>query len=164
VGSYGLRGEAAYVRTQDDDGRDFFTKNPYLYAVVGSDRTFGGNFNTNLQYVYRHAFDWRGLNQTADAGQRSVAEQVNILSFQQTEDFHGASFRMSHKSFNETLETELTLFGWIDNGLVRPKVTYAFSDHWRGILGGEIFAGEKNSFFGRLKETSSAFAEVRFLF
>jgi len=44
---------------------------------------------------------------------------------------------------------------------IRPKVTYAFTDHFKGIVGGEIYYGPPQSFFGRLSRTSTAYAEFQ---
>jgi hypothetical protein len=54
VGRFGLRAEGAYVQTADSQGRDPFTKNPYLFIVSGADRTFGGLLNLNVQYLFRY--------------------------------------------------------------------------------------------------------------
>ena len=40
VGRFGLRAEGAYVDTEDTTGQDPFTKNPFVFIVVGGDRTF----------------------------------------------------------------------------------------------------------------------------
>jgi hypothetical protein len=47
---------------------------------------------------------------------------------------------------------------------IRPKVTYAFTDRFKSILGGEIYHGPARSSFGQFNPTSSAYAELQFGF
>jgi hypothetical protein len=58
---------------------------------------------------------------------------------------------------------ELAGVVWVKNGdtATRPKITYAFTDRVKGILGGEIYHGPTQSFFGRLSPTSAAYAELQ---
>jgi hypothetical protein len=76
------------------------------------------------------------------------------------------ALRINYKAWNETLETELAAVVWLKNGdsAIRPKVTYAFTDRFKGILGGELYRGPAHSFFGQLNPTSSAYAELQFGF
>ena len=75
----------------------------------------------------------------------------------------GASLRINYKAWNETLESEVAAVAWFTKGdsAIRPKVTYAFSDHLKGIIGGELYHGPRQSFFGQLKPTSTAYAELQ---
>ena len=57
LGRFGLRAEGAYVKTEDADGTDPFTKNPFVFVVAGADRTFGGLLNVNVQYLFRYVMD-----------------------------------------------------------------------------------------------------------
>jgi hypothetical protein len=54
LGSFGVRGEASYTRTQDRQGADPLTKNSNLFVVLGADRSFYETLNINAQYLYRH--------------------------------------------------------------------------------------------------------------
>jgi hypothetical protein len=165
LGSYGVRGEASYTRTQDSQGTDPLTKNSNLFVVLGADRSFYETLNINAQYLYRHVFDYFD-GTISDPNVSTLALQVNINSAQLSRNMHGASLRISHKALNETLESELTGVGWFttQDYLIRPKITYAFSDTFRGTLGIEIFQGNASTFFGRLRSLSSGFAEIRLLF
>jgi hypothetical protein len=44
---------------------------------------------------------------------------------------------------------------------VRPSLTYAFTDVWRGYVGWDIFNGQQASFFGRLEPNTAFFVEIR---
>jgi hypothetical protein len=166
VGKYGLRAEVAYTRTQDAEGVDPLTKNQNVFSVVGIERTFEGVLNINAQYLYRKTFDYVPLTYIASPITRLLAAQVNLLSNQLAPDMPGASLRINYKAWNETLESELAVAGWFKKGdsVIRPKITYAFTDYLKASVGGEIYHGPPQSFFGRLDRTSTAYAELRFGF
>jgi hypothetical protein len=166
LGRIGLRAEGAYVETEDGAGRDPFTKNPFLFVVVGGDRTFREYLNLNVQYLYRFV---RG-DRTAQAGlsptEAGVAELQGILNSQVTRVQHGASFRVSYKWLRETLEGECAAAGFVgpDGLALRPKVTYTVTDHWKVLAGAEIYRGDSSSVFGLLRPNSTAFLEARWSF
>ena len=166
IGNYGVRSEAAYTKTSDSGGNDPTIKNSNLYLVAGADRTFWGSLNINIQYLYRHVDNFRDSQSFTSVGDSTIAQKVNIFSNQIAENMNGISFRINQKSFNETLDCEVAFVGWFNKGdfLIRPKITYAFSDNTRGIVGAEIYNGPADSLFGNFKDISSGFAEFRYLF
>ena len=48
--------------------------------------------------------------------------------------------------------------------VVRPKVIYALTDRWKVTVGAAIFRGPPQSFLGRLRDNSTAYAELRWSF
>ena len=52
VGRFGLRAEGAYVDTEDTTGQDPYTKNPFVFIVVGGDQ-HTEHLNLNVQYSLR---------------------------------------------------------------------------------------------------------------
>jgi hypothetical protein len=166
VGQYGLRAEIAYTKTGNHGGNDPFAQNNNVFAVFGVERTFAGELNVNAQYLYRRTFDLRDPDSNAAPDIRLLALEERLLSNQLATNTHGASLRINYKVWNETLEMELAGVVWFKNGdtASRPKVTYAFTDRVKGILGGEIHRGPARSFFGQLNRTSTAYAELQFGF
>jgi hypothetical protein len=79
---------------------------------------------------------------------------------------NGISFRVSKKWFNDTLEAEvLAVVNLTRNDrFVRPLVTYAFSDQWKGTIGAEFYRGAEDTQYGSLKPNRGAFAELRYGF
>ena len=67
---------------------------------------------------------------------------------------------------NDTLESEI--FAVINitrqDRYIRPLLTYNFSDHWNGALGGDIYQGLPDTQYGALRQNSSLFAEIRYSF
>jgi hypothetical protein len=165
VGRIAFRAEGAYVHTEDGGGTDPFAKNPFVFLVVGADRSFDGRFNVNLQYLFRAVTHHRvpaGLN--ADAA--PIAEQQAILSAQTRPFQHGASMRVSGKWFHETLEMEWAAVAYAaPRGVaMRPKMTYAATDRTTLALGAEVFRGSHASLFQLLRPNSTTFLEARWGF
>ena len=166
VGRIGLRAEGAYVDTEDGAGRDPFTKNPLLFVVVGGDRTFREYLNLNVQYIYRFVRGHQAVRAGLSTIEARVADLQAILNNQATRVQHGASFRVSHKWLRETLEAECAAVGYFgpDGLALRPKVTYALTDHWKALAGAEVYRGDSSSVFGLLRPNSTAYLEARWSF
>jgi len=166
LGRFGFRGEMAYAVTQDRDGDNPDIKNPYLFMVLGVDRTFFEYLNINIQYLFRHVTNFQDPEKIQDPIRRPIAIQQGIVANQLNRFQHGASVRISQKWLNETLETEVAgVYGFTRRDyVIRPKAVYDFTDRIRGTVGADFFGGPKKSFFGRIKDTSTAYVELKFSF
>jgi hypothetical protein len=162
LGRFGLRAEGAYVGTEDTRGADPFVKNPFVFVVAGADRTFGGQLNLNVQYLFRYVLD-DPLMPRDGAFAPAVAAQQAILSSQTRPAQHGASFRIGYKWLHETLEAECAAAAYAgpSGATVRPRLVYAVTDEWKALVGAEIVGGERASLFGLLRRNSTAFVELR---
>jgi hypothetical protein len=163
AGKFGLRAEAAVVRTEDDGGTDPFTKNSYFLLVAGADRTFVEHLNVNVQYLHRRVFDYRPPDAGAAGLPAAVALQQATLAGEARRVQHGASFRAAYKWLRDTLEAEVAAAAWFGprGFTLRPKITYAVTDHWKVAGGAEWFRGETLSVFGLLRPNSTVYLEVR---
>jgi hypothetical protein len=166
LGKFGLRAEGAYVRTDDASGTDPFTKNPFVFVVVGGDRTFDGRLNVNVQYLSRAVVRFHAPPAGLPPDVAGVAQAQAILASQTRRTQHGASMRASYKWLHETLETEwaAVAYGGPRGVAMRPKVTYALTDRVTLLAGAEVFRGEDASVFGLLRPNSTAFLEARLSF
>ena len=166
LGRFGVRAEAAYVHTADGAGTDPFIKNPFLFAVVGADRTFDGRFNLNVQYVLRRVARYRPVADDDAPDVAVLATQQAILSSQTRRTQYGGSMRASYLWLHETLETEWAAVAYVTpRGIaMRPKVTYSLSDRVSAIVGAEVFRGTSGSVFRLLRPNSVTFLEARWGF
>lgn len=166
VGRFGLRAEAAYTFTKDRRGDDPEIKNPFFFLVAGGDRTFLESLNINVQYILHVVSRYRNPEEIPDPLQREVAVQQAVITNQIDRVQQGVSLRLSDQWFNQTLEGELVgiIFFPRHDYALRPKVTYAFSDRWKGVIGADLFRGEERSFFGYLRDNSTVYAELRWAF
>ena len=161
---YGFRGEFAYVDTKDVGGTDPGIKNPFLFWVAGIDRTFFDNLNINLQFFERYVLNYHNPEYITDPTERNVAIHNAIADGQQDKISNGISFRVGTKWLNDALEAEIlaVLNLTRKDGMIRPLISYAFSDHWKGAVGGEFYDGEGNTQFGILKQNQGVFVEFRY--
>jgi hypothetical protein len=172
VGRFALRAEAAYVDTEDSTGADPFTKNPFVFLVFGGDRTFREYLNLNVQYLYRFVVDYQPSPVPSPGDSRAaflyatVASQQAVLNSQAKRVQHGMSFRVAHKWLRETLEAECAAAAFFGpRGLnIRPKISYALTDHWKVLVGAEVYRGESSSVFGLLRPNTAGYLEVRWSF
>ena len=166
LGRFGVRGEAAYVRTQDPGGSDIVVKNPYVYYVLGVDHDVTEDLNINLQAYQRFIINYQDMFQIQNPAVRNVAV-LNVIFHQQMDRIQeGLSGRIKAQWWNDTLEAEL-LGVWNANRsdfFLRPSVSYAFTDRWKGFMGWDIFNGRKESLNGFLQNNSSFFTELRATF
>ncbi len=166
IGRYALRTEVAYTRTEDNNGQDPFVKNPFYYLVAGGDRTFFEYLNVNLQYYARYVSNYQDPSTLNNFALRTIAIQEAVISNQFDRFQHGMTWRVSDKWLNETLEGEIAgiaSFTRRDFAL-KPKLVYSIDDHWKGSFGANLFRGENNSFYGRLKDESNVFMELKYSF
>jgi hypothetical protein len=167
VGRYGLRAEVAYTRTKPPAASEGYSTKPFFYGVLGGDRTFDSGINVNLQFfLYRVSNYVDPRLSSADPLVRSVAVLGAVASQQSAASRRGASIRLSQRWLNETLEGEILgvgAFGTRDHAL-RMSLAYLVDDHLKVMVGGERFRGRPDTFFGRLSDASTGFAQVRFSF
>ena len=163
---FGLRGEVAYTFTEDNSGADPFVKNSFLYLVLGAYRSFFEHLNVNIQTIYRRVMNFRDSKSLSNPALQALSIQGTLLNNQFDQDQYGISSRASYKWFNDTLETELLGLIWLTHRdyFVRPKVTYAVTDHFKATVAVELFRGEAQSFLGRLKDFSVGYVELRYDF
>ena len=163
IGAYGVRAEAAYTWTAQRAGNDFQVKSPFVYLVVGAERRFWDDLNVNVQYFRRSISDYRNPLDIVDPTRRSVAVLQAVLNHQLDHSENGMSFLISRKWFNETLSAEIAAIYTFTRRdfLLRPRISYSFTDRWKGSIGADVYRGAEDTFFGRLKGISTVFAELR---
>lgn len=165
-GPYGLRVEAAYTFTEDGAGRDPATKNPFMSLVMGVDRTFANDVYVNLQYLLRITSKYRSPEDIADPIQRAVAVQQGIVNYELDRSVQGISAKVSRNWLNDTLTAEIAGIYTFrrQSHVIRPTLTYSISDRWQARFGADMYRGEEQTFFGRLRENSTVYIELRYGF
>jgi len=166
LGRFGLRGEAAYVHTQDPGGSDIVVKNPYVFYVLGVDHDVTEDLNINLQAYQRFIINYQDMFQIQNPAVRNVAV-LNVIFHQQMDRIQeGITGRIKAQWWNDTLEAELLGVYNANRSdfFVRPSVAYAFTDTWKGFMGWDVFNGRKESLNGFLQNNTSFFTELRATF
>lgn len=116
-----------------------------LNAALGLDYS-ENNWRVSPQFFIRHLPDW----------DHSVVEDRSSGFF---------SLMISTDYMNEKLKPEIiALFDWADAGwMVRPKLSYEFSDRIIGRLGADLFGGSKG-FFGQFNKNDRLYSEIEYTF
>lgn len=122
------------------------TEQTTLNAAVGADYT-ANNWTISPQLFVRHVTGW-----TAD-----------ILE-DQSSGF--VSFRVATDYMNEKLKPEVIgLYSWSDQSwMVRPKVSYEFTDSIKATAGVDLFGGNAATFFGQFDENDRIYSELEYTF
>lgn len=163
-GSWGFRGEAAYVHTENRDGTRRDIQTPFVSYVAGIERDFGDSTNVIVQYFGKYVFN--RYSTMLGLPDDQIAQYNALFTGQLDTVQNGLSVRFNKKWWNDTLD--LDLMGAVNfertNWLIRPKVAYDLTDEWKASVGGEIYGGETVSQFGFLEDNTTAFAEIKWSF
>ncbi len=146
-----LRGEAAYYngkyfQTTDPMAAGALTKKDYLHYVVGLDYTIG-SLKLSAQFIQKYIMDYNDFIEEEEFG--------NTMTFLARYD-----------AMRETLHLELFSYVGLNYGdaLIRPKVTYDFSDSFSILGGANIFVGDERGMFGRYDDNSMIYTKIKYNF
>jgi len=151
IKSFVVRGEAAYYngkyfQTADPAAEGALTQKDYLHYVIGLD--YGvGHLKLSAQFIQKLIF--------------------NYDDFLDEEEFGNTmTFLARYDAMRETLHLELFSYVGLNYGdaLIRPKVTYDFSDSFSILLGSNIFVGDERGMFGRYKDNSMLYTKIKYNF
>jgi len=146
-----LRGEGAYYngkyfQTTDPMAPDALVQKDYLNYVLGLDY-MKGDWKFSTQFIQKRILDYEEPIQED--------EVQNLM----TALIHG-------DVLHQTLHLELFSYIGLDYGdaLIRPKVTYDFSDSFSLLLGSNIFVGDQRGLFGRYQNNSMIYTKIKYNF
>ena len=130
------------------------------------DRTIWENLYLNLQFIERVVINYKNPMDIQNPYLRDVAVKGAIINNQLDRITNAISLKIGYKMFNETLNLELSNIYNITRRdyLIRPKITYAFTDHLSGIVGADIYEGKENTLFGLFEDNTTFFAEIKYGF
>lgn len=150
-GAWVVRGEMA---ANIDEGVDTngvtvatsVTEQTTLNAAVGVDYT-ANNWMISPQLFVRHVTGW----------------STDILE-DQSSGF--VSLRIATDYMNEKLKPEVIgLYSWSDQSwMLRPKVSYEFTDSIKATAGIDLFGGSASTFFGQFDDNDRIYSELEYTF
>jgi len=151
IKSFVIRGEAAcyngkYFQTADPLAEDALVQKDYLHYVVGLD--YGvGNLKLSAQFIQKYIMDYDDMMDEEEFG--------NTMTFLARYD-----------AMRETLHLELFSYIGLNYGdaLIRPKITYDFSDAFSILLGANVFVGDEQGMFGRHNDNSMIYTKIKYNF
>jgi hypothetical protein len=122
------------------------TKQTTLNGAIGVDYT-ANNWTVSPQLFVRHITGW----------------STDILK-DQNSGF--VTLRVATDYMNEKLKPEVIgLYSWSDRSwMMRPKVSYEFSDSVKATAGVDLFGGGSSAFFGQFADNDRVYTEVEYSF
>jgi hypothetical protein len=170
VGKFAIRAEVATSRYSAADPLPTTQTEPARAinrAVVGIDRTVFDTANLNLQVFSIHRGGYtnaRALDVPVNL--RRLSDGLARLNNEYGRSETGATLRISDRFLNEQLRLELSAIYDVSKRsyLLRPRVTYSFSDAIRVSVGADYFQGRGQSFFGARIKNNLAYMELAWIF
>jgi len=151
IKSFVIRGEAAYYngsyfQTADPVAEGALTQNDYLHYVIGLD--YGvGDLKLSAQFIQKYILDYNDFIDQEEFG--------NTMTF-----------LARYEALRQTLHLELFSYIGLNYGdaLIRPKITYDFSDSFSILLGSNILVGDERGMFGRYTDNSMIYTKIKYNF
>lgn len=186
LGSFGIRGEAAYRVPAADYKDQVFVPDRDLRYVLGLDRSFG-NFSMMLMYTGQYVFDFEEmqvldglpeiepemLQQPAVWGMLGlmIDQQLagfNRVIFDQTKKItHSLAARPAISLYHNVLDLEV--FGLYNFSTkewnLMPRFSWSVSDNLKLGIGGQYFEGPPNTRYDLIAPVfNGVFVELRYTF
>jgi len=186
LGSFGIRGEAAYREPEAAYKGEIFAPNRDLRYVLGLDRSFG-IFNLMIMYSGQYVFDFEEMQMLGSFPEieREMLKQpavwgmlgpvmdqqlagFNRVVFDQTKEFmHSLAARPSISLFHEVLDLEI--FGLYnfstEEWTMLPRLLWSVSDNLKLGIGGQFFDGPPNTRYDLIAPVfNGGFMELRYTF
>lgn len=186
LGSYGVRGEAAYCKPDAAFKGEIYVPERDFKYVLGMDRSFG-IFNVMVMYSGQYVFDFEEMQmmesfpeiQTEVLQQPGIREMLarmmdqqlagfNRVMFDQTKEMmHSLTARPKASLFHNVLDIEI--FGLYNfstkEWTLLPRMSWSVSDNLKLVMGGQYFEGPTNTRYNLIAPVfNGGFMELRFTF
>ena len=179
VGSFGIRGEAAFKISDDDYEKKPYLPNPHFQYVLGIDKTFL-DFEMLVQYSGKTILDFEKCNNPSLSSSRPDSAELqsyrrevvmyqmkslNRLFVEQRDEVsHTVTLRISRPLLHETLKPEIAaMYNFTtEEYIIRPCISYDIADALVVSAGGQYLDGPDESLFGLTSNPLSyAFIELK---
>lgn len=171
-GKWIFRGETAYVWTNNDSGTNTLIQPTHWDTVAGVERPLGDDFRVQAQFLYRLIPNFTPPGQLV--GPDPVTTQVEngistsnaLLLAYQDQSRPGATFRISYTNESNGIDAEIFVVGYFVGGdyLVRPKLSYNWTDALKTTVGLDWYGGPLDRPLGALQVYNAFFAEAKYTF
>ncbi len=159
-GKAAFKGEGAYFLTADRNGKNISVENPHIQYVLGMDYNVSNDLLLNAQFVhyirFKYDYDYE------ESERLKLGMPTDNIPQQQT--FSGSA----RLQYNITDFTSLQLVSVVNfehwDYFILPILTYSISDGLNLYAGATVFNGPAGSPFGRNKDYSRGFIELKYSF
>jgi len=150
VGAFVLRGEGAYY-----SGKYFLTDNPTAIDGI-TDKNY-------LHYLFGVDFNIGDTRISSQFIQQTILDYDEYLKNDEFENT--ATVLISRTFMRKTLKLDLFSYIGLNNSdaLIRPKLTYDFTDGFQFLLGANIFSGIEGR-FGQYDDNNMLYFKVKYSF
>jgi hypothetical protein len=166
------RGETAFTQTPNNDGQNPTQEPSHWDSVLGAERALGGHFRGQGQFIYRYFPQYTSPNQatgpdplTTQVNQVLASENAILLQYQD-QVRPSVTLRLSYTDDKNGWDGEIfyleNLAG--DDFVIRPRVSYAWTDLFKTTLGLELYGGPTNRPLGAYAPYSAIFFEAKYTF
>jgi len=146
-----FRGEAAYYGgkyflTEDMQALDGIIEKDYLHYVFGLDFNIK-SIMISAQFIQQYILDYEpGIFDNETENTMTFLARADVL--------------------RETLHLEIFSYIGLTNedALIRPKITYDYSDSFSILMGANVFVGDENGRFGQYKDNSMIYTKIKYSF
>jgi hypothetical protein len=146
--------EIGYYDSRDDQpGNNPLINNSEFRLLAGYEQELLPELTGSVQYYLERMSDHKTYLRTLPPGIPAKDENRHVITL-----------RLTKMMMNQNLT--LSLFNFYspsdEDGYMRPKINYKFTDSWQGEIGGNVFYGsEKHTFFGQFEDNSNVYMSLR---
>ena len=169
LGSFGLRGEAAFRNPDKDHENYSYVPFKEIQYIIGIDKEFN-NFSIILQYLGTYVKDFKKIEELQmpeNTIQYELEQKNRVFSSQLNKLSHSVSFRPAIVLAHETLNIELLgLYNFTtEEVFLKPKLTYDIEDALQFTIGIEYYSGPENTLFGMIdNHLNAVYTELKVSF
>lgn len=141
--------EGGYYDSADDsDGTDPFVNNSEARALASYELELVKNLTSTWQWYLERRMDQDGYEAGRPPGAPVLDQSRHVLMT-----------RLTHMALNQRLVTTLVAFysPTDEDTFLRPRINYAWTDHWKTELGAQLFFGAEDYSFYNQFQTNNAF-------
>jgi len=148
--------EVGYYDSLDDrSGTDPTIENSQFRFLVTYQRQLAQDFTGSVEYYGEWMRDYAAYRGSLLLGFPSRAELRDLIGLRLTKLLRYQTLKLSLFTFYSSVA---------DDFFLNPEISYNFTDRFWAALGGNVFGGPANSFFGQLDRNDNVYLTVRYSF
>jgi len=140
----------------NEDGSNPNIPNSYIKGLIGYKRDLGNDLTIGFQYNLEHMQDYDEYKATYPFSNKEYMADENreVTTLRLTKLLNRQTVRLDLFTYYSPTD---------DDGYLRPKVSYDWTDNLNVAMGGNVFFGDKeHTFFGQLEDNSNLYFRMRY--
>lgn len=145
-----------YISEEDKNGDDPFINNSEFRFLAGYELEIAADLTIGVQYYLERMLDYGDYRDNLPRDLPAGDRNRQWITIDLTQEL------MAQNQLVLSLFVFYSLSG--QDAYLRPKMTYDLTDNWKIQVGGNIFLGDRETFFGKFEENSNVYSAVRYSF